>query len=71
MLTADQEEREFDTRMAQMQADIDLRRDQQRNVQQDRRLDPTRVINSAAPAVAAITGAAGTVLGYVIGRSGH
>ncbi len=64
------EAREFNARMAQMQADTDLKTLQARKVQQDWRLDPTRVIISAFLAGAAIMGAAGTVLGFFLGR-GH
>ena len=64
------EAREFNLRIAQMQADTNLKTLQAQKVQQDWRLDPTRVIISAALASAAIMGAAGTVLGYFLGR-GH
>ncbi len=52
-----------------MQADTDLKTFQARKVQQDWRLDPTRVIIQAVIATAAITGAAGTILGFFLGRS--
>ena len=56
--------------MDQMQADIDLKRAQQRKSEQDWRLDPQRVVISAFLAGAAIMGAAGTILGWLL-RGAH
>jgi len=56
-------------RIRLMQADIDLKESQTIKVRQDWRLDPTRVIIQAVLATAAIVGAAGTTLGFLLGRS--
>ena len=64
------EAREFNLRMAQMQADTDLKTLQATKVEQDWRLDPQRVMISGALASAAIMGAARTMLGFFLGR-GH
>ena len=69
-LTDIDEAREFNLRMAQMEADTHSKVFQVRRVQQDWRLDPTRVIVSAFLAGAAIMGAGGTALGFFLGR-GH
>jgi hypothetical protein len=69
-LTDRQETLEHELKVAQMQADVDLKRAQVEKVRQDWRLDPTRVIISAFLAGAAIMGAAAGVLGFFIGR-GH
>ena len=69
-LTYQQETLEYELKVAQMQADIDLKQAQSRKVKQDWRLDPTRVIIQAVIGTAAIMGAVGTVLGFFIGR-GH
>ena len=61
---------EFELKIEQMRADIELKRAQTMKSRQDWRLDPTRVIISAFLAGAAIMGAAAGLLGYFIGR-GH
>jgi hypothetical protein len=52
-----------------MEADIELKKAQTLKVKQDWRLDPRRVVISAFLAGAALMGAAGTILGYILGRS--
>ena len=69
-LTADQEALEFELRVEQMRADIDLKQAQALKSKQDWRLDPQRVLIQWAVAVAAVFGAAGTAFGYLLGR-GH
>ncbi len=69
-LTADQEALEFELRMEQMKADIDLKQAQALKSKQDWRLDPQKVIIQWALAVAAVFGALGTAFGYLLGR-GH
>ena len=51
-----------------MAADIDLKQAQTRKSEQDWRLDPQRVVIQAFLAGAALLGAVGTVIGYLIGK---
>jgi hypothetical protein len=69
-LTEAQEILEHELIVGQMRTDIELEMAQRDRVRQDWRLDPTRVIISAVLATAAIMGAAGGLLGFLIGR-GH
>ncbi len=61
---------EYELKIEQMRADIELKRAQTMKSRQDWRLDPTRVIIQAALATAAIVGTVAGLLGYFIGR-GH
>ena len=54
-----------------MKADIEPRQAQALKSKRDWRLDPQRVVIQAFVAGAAILGAAGTVLGYCIGKGQH
>ena len=62
--------RDFNLRMAQLQADTNLKTLQVREVEPDCRLGPARVIVSAFPAGAVAMAAAGANLGFFLGR-GH
>jgi len=64
----DNEEREL--RMDQMRADTRLKAAQEMKAQQDWRYEPYRLVISAVLASAAIFGAAGTILGWVL-RGSH
>ncbi len=68
-LTSDQEALEFELRVAQMKADIDLKQAHALKSKQDWRLDPQRVLIGWAIAVAAVVGTVSGALGYLIGRS--
>ena len=68
-LTNQQETLEHERRVAQMQADTELKRAQVDKVRQDWRLDPTRVVISAFIAGAATMGAVGTIAGFLLGRA--
>ncbi len=68
-LTEDELRIELAWKVAAMEADIELKKAQTLKVKQDWRLDPQRVVISAFLAGAALMGAAGTILGYILGRS--
>ncbi len=64
------EELELEWKLAQMEADVALKKAGTRKAEQDWRLDPTRVVISAAVAVGVIMGAVGTMLGWLL-RGSH
>ncbi len=64
------EELELEWKLAQMEADVALKKAQTRKAEQDWRLDPTRVVFSAAVAAGVIMGAVGTILGWLL-RGSH